>query len=136
MLYTKKDTFMNKKRIVSTVILFFSLLATGTFSSCDKDTNCYLDVYVIDEATTEPISGAAIAISQPNGGTVTDNGVTGPDGHYKTHFKSPAIIQIKATYQVPPAQGGGQRRGDVSVRLLEGETKIAKISLTSQIYFD
>ena len=121
---------MKKKILSFFALLAFSILPMTLFTACDKDTNCYLDVYVVDEATNEPISGAVIKISQDNGGNVRDNGVTDKDGHYKTKFSAPAIINIEATLNVP----GGERRGSTTIRLLEGETINTKIALTSQIY--
>ena len=46
---------MNKKNKIFSVLLFISLLPISLFSSCDKDTHCYLNVHVLDEATREPV---------------------------------------------------------------------------------
>ena len=116
-------------------MLFFSILPLAFFASCDKDTNSYLEVLVIDDATKAPISGANVDITQTGGGTVQAHGVTGADGIFKTMFKAPAIVKVKASLPIPVSQGGGERRGETQVRLLEGETLTAKISLTDQIFF-
>lgn len=119
-------------------MLFFSILPLALFTSCDKDTNCYLKVFVIDDDTKMPISGAFVIISQRNGGTVSnqedqDKGknITGPDGTYTAKFSAPAIVTVNVALHVT----GGERRGETQVRLLEGETLTAKINLTSQIYY-
>lgn len=131
----KNSSFMKKKSILLPLLLFFSVLPLTLFCSCDKDTNCYLDVNVVDEATQRDISGAIVKIYQ-DGGVVSDNGITGDDGVYSTHFKSPAIVKIKAILKVFDTQGNlaGERRGETSVRLLEGETLTAKVVITSQLH--
>ena len=126
---------MKKKILFASAMLFFSILPMLLFTGCDKDTNSYLEVYVIDDDTKLPISGADVDITQSNGGTVQVHGVTGDDGIFKATFKSPAIVKVKASLPIPITQGGGERRGETQVRLLEGETLTAKISLTGQYYF-
>jgi len=135
---------MKKKNFIFSVVLFFSILPMALFSSCDKDTNCYLEVNVVDTGTINPISGETIAgpgipgavveVFQ-DGGTVYAKGVTGSDGVYSTYFNAPAIVKIKAKLQLYNGdQPAGERRGETSVRLEEGETVSAQIVLSSQIY--
>ena len=123
---------MNKKRFLIPVLLFFSLLSTPIFSSCDKDTNCYLTVLVRDEATHAPIPLANVTISQ-NGGSLHAEGVTGVEGTYETYFVAPAIVNVEA--RLPQPDGVGERRGTTSIRLKEGETVTATITLTPQIFY-
>ena len=123
---------MKKKLLLIPALLFFSLLGTTLFSSCDKDTNSYLDVLVVDEATRAPISGAAITITQEHGETY-DEGVTGADGIYSTHFVSPAILNVKAELQL---ETGGRRRGTTTVRVKEGETVTATVTLPLQAVYN
>ena len=123
---------MNKKRTFIPVLLFFSLLTLPIFSSCDKDTNCYLTVLVRDEATHAPIPLANVTISQ-NGGSLRADGVTGVDGTFQTYFVAPAIINVKAT--LPQPEGVGERRGETSIRLKEGETVTATVTLTPEIFY-
>lgn len=127
---------MKKKILFVSAMLFFSILPLALFTSCDKDTNSYLKVLVIDENTKLPISGALVDVSQTNGGTVHAEGVTDGDGTFLTSFSAPAIVKVKAILQLPTEQGGGERRGETQVRLQEGETLTAKIALTSQVYYD
>lgn len=117
-------------------MLFFSLLSMPIFSSCDKDTNCYLTVLVRDEGTHAPIPLAKITISQ-NGGSLYAEGITDVDGTFQTNFTAPAIVNVKAA--LPQEVGGrsiGERRGTTSIRLKEGETVTANITMTSEIFYD
>lgn len=122
---------MNKKITLLALILFLSTLSLSLFTSCDKDTNCYLEVLVLDEASRAPIPGAKIVISQ-NGGSVHDEGVTAENGIYTTHFSAPAILNIKATLDMG---NDGERRGETAVRLKEGETITATVTMTSEIFY-
>ena len=122
---------MNKKITLISVMLFISLLSCGLFTACDKDTNCYLDVLVVDETSRAPISGAKIVISQ-NGGSVHDEGVTDATGMYSTHFSAPAVININATLDMG---NGGERRGSNAVRLIEGEVKTVTIPMPTEIFY-
>lgn len=127
---------MKKKNLLISAMLFFSILPLALFASCDKDTNCYLEVLTIDETTKNPISGVTVEVFQ-DGGNVHDLGVTNGSGTYTAHFPSPAIVKIKATLKLYDATGNpaGERRGETSVRLLEGETVDATITIANQIYY-
>ena len=48
---------MKKKCLFILSLVLFSGL-TMFFSACDKDTNSYVDVYVVDEATKKPLPAA------------------------------------------------------------------------------
>lgn len=122
---------MNKKRTLLPVLLFFSLLSMPIFSSCDKDTNCYLTVLVRDEGTHDPIPLAKIVISQ-NGGSLYAEGITDVDGTFQTNFTAPAIINVQASLP----QEVGERRGNTSIRLKEGENVTATITMTSEIFYN
>lgn len=126
---------MKKKILLTSVMLFISILPLTLFASCDKDTNSYLEVLVIDDDTKVPIPSANIDISQAGGGTIHVTGITGNDGIFKTSFKAPAIVKVKAALPRPDAQGGGERRGEKQVRLIEGETLTVEIPLTNQYFF-
>jgi len=121
---------MNKKRFLIPALLLLSILSLPLFSSCDKDTNCYLNVFVRDEATHAPIPNAKITVSQ-NGGSLYAEGVTAADGTYQTYFVAPAILNIKAVLPLEV----GERRGETSVRLKEGETITATVTMTADIHY-
>ncbi len=136
---------MKKKNLLLSAMLFFSTLSISLFASCDKDTNCYLDVKVVEESVVDPISGTAISgVTVPgatvevyqDGGNVHANGITNGSGIYSTYFDAPAIVKIKAKEQVYNATGQaiGERRGETAVRLKQGETVSALITLGSQLY--
>lgn len=122
---------MNKKVTFLSALLFISMLSLSLFTSCDKDTNCYLDVIVVDEASRAPIPGAKIVINQ-TGGSVYDEGVTNENGVYSTHFNAPAVLYISATLAMP---NDGERRGNGAVRLVEGEVKEVTIPMPADIYY-
>lgn len=122
---------MNKKATFLSALLFISMLSLSLFTSCDKDTNCYLDVLVVDEATRTPISGVNIVINQ-TGGSVYDEGITGENGIYSTHFSAPAVLYINASLPMP---NEGERRGNGAVRLVEGEVKTVTIPMPADIYY-
>lgn len=138
---------MKKKSLFLSALLFFSILPLSLFTSCDKDTNCYLDVKVVNETFIDPVSGAqftnvpipgaAVIVSQ-DGGNVYAEGISDESGEFSTHFVAPAIIKIKAILQLYNDQGlpVAQRRGETSVRLVEGETISAKITVPIQAYYD
>lgn len=126
---------MKKKINRLCLLLFISLLPTALFYSCDKDTNCYLDVLVVDENSRAPISGATVELYQ-NNCDPSDynyrNGITGADGKYSTIFEAPGIFSVKASLNLPE---GGQRRGTGTVRTIEGETKTVTVILTNDVYY-
>lgn len=126
---------MKKKFHILPLLLFFSILPLAFFTSCDKDTNCYVDVLVVDEATRVPVSGVEVMLYQNNGSPNDRNyavGITNEEGIFSTHFPAPAILSIKATYAV---ENNGFRYGTGTVRLVQGETKKATITLESGIHY-
>lgn len=125
---------MKKKFNISALVLFFSLLPIALFSSCDKDTNCYLDVLVVEEGLRTPVSGAKIIIDQ-EGGTVYSEGITEGNGKFSTHFSAPAILNVTAELLVDE-ENHGYRRGSTTVRIAEGETRTATVTLPQQILYN
>ena len=126
---------MKKKINRLCLLLFISLLPVAFFTSCDSDTNCYLDVQVVDEVTKAPVSGATVEVYQ-NNCDPSDynyrNGVTNGSGIFSTVFEAPGIYSIKATLNV---ENGGYRMGTGTVRTIEGETKTTQVVLTTDIRF-
>ncbi|MBR1784524.1 MAG: hypothetical protein IJ760_03680 [Bacteroidales bacterium] len=125
-----------KKKIASfSALLFFSVLTFTLFSACDSDTNSYLDVLVLDELTRKPVSGVNVELYSRNCDVSDYNyqkGVTGADGIFSTYYIAPAILSVKCIY---PLAEGGYRQGMGTVRLLEGQTKTAEITLESSIRY-
>ena len=125
-----------KKKIHSlSLLLFFSLLPLGLFTACDHDTNCYLDVLVVDELTKAPVKGANVELYQNNCDPSDHNyqlGVTDANGIFSTYFIAPGIFSIKASLNV---ENGGQRIGAGTVRVIEGETKTTQVVLGTDINY-
>ena len=119
------------------LLLCFSLLPSLFFTSCDRDTNSYLDVLVLDELTKAPMPGVIVETYQNNRDESDYNfrrGTTGSDGIFSTYYGAPGIMSIYVYYNLP-AETGGQRRGSGTVRVLEGETKTAQIILESAVHY-
>lgn len=126
---------MKKKINRLCLLLFFSLLPMSFFCGCDSDTNCYLDVQVIDETTKAPVPGVIVELYQNNCDPSDYNYrklTTGADGIASTHFDAPGIFSIKATL---PLENNGYRMGTGTVRTLEGEKKVTQVVLTNDIRF-
>lgn len=126
---------MKKKINRLCLLLFISLLPVTLFTSCDSDTDCYLDVQVVDEVTKAPVSGATVEVYQNNCDPSDYNyrkGVTNGNGTFSTVFEAPGIFSIKATLNV---ENGGYRMGTGTVRTIEGETKTTQVVLTTDIRF-
>jgi len=131
---------MKKKNLSWGVVLFFSLLPIALFLACDKDTKCYLDVQVYNGAMEIPFSNAKVEVYQSACDSSDHNyrvGISDANGIYKTTFSAPAILKIKATYILDTIYRDhgdyfqGYRRSEVTARTVEGETKTAKIHVTS-----
>lgn len=131
---------MKKRHFILCATLLFNLLSVALFSSCDRDTNSYLDVKVVEKhpitQALMPVPGAEVEIYQ-DGGTVNAKGFTGNNGVYSTHFVAPAIVSIRVKLDVYNENGVrvGERRANGSVRLTEGETKTTQLTLSDQIFY-
>ncbi len=127
---------MKKRHFILCATLLFSMLSVALFSGCDRDTNCYLDVKVVDSNTKKPIPLAVVEVYQ-DGGTVHALGTTGSDGVYSTFFVAPAIVSIRAKLDVFNENGVrvGERRANGAMRLVAGETKTVQLSMTEQVFF-
>ena len=124
---------MNKKHILFPALLFFSLLTAPIFFSFDKDTNCYLDVLVVEEGTRTPVSNVKIEITQETG-DIHDEGETDIKGKYSTHFPAPAILTVNARL-LADVENNGYRIGSTTVRTADGETVTAIVTLSSDIFY-
>lgn len=130
---------MKKKNITLAVTLFFSLLPTALFLSCDKDTNCYLEVQVFDGSSENTISGVVVEIYQSVCDTTDYNytiGTTDESGMFKATFSAPGILKIRANYTldtIRPDLTVGYRRNDpeTSTRIVEGETVKASVHMNT-----
>ena len=126
---------MKKNVLKACLFLFFSVLTMGLFSGCDSDTNSYLDVLVLDETTRNPVPGVTVELYQRNCDESDYNyqkGTTNDEGIFSTYFGAPAILSIRATL---PLESGGYRKGEGTVRLIEGDLKTTEVILESQIRY-
>lgn len=130
---------MKKKNTTLAALLFFSLLPMTLFLSCDKDTNCYLEVQVYNGSTENPISGASVELYQTACDTSDYNytaGVTDENGVFKATYPAPGILKVRVRRildTVRPDRSIGYRRNDpeTSTRLKEGETVTATVHLNT-----
>ena len=136
---------MKKKILPLFGLLLISVLSTVAFTSCDKDTWCYLDVTVLDSRNNNvPASGAWVKVqyvktneADPQNnvvGTISDTGQCNANGIYKTKFYAPAIFTVEARVKEPDTLNNKEyyRAGEKSIRLKEGEV----VSVTVKIVGD
>ncbi len=101
--------FWMKKLVTISCFLFAVILFIGiavTQSSCAKDTDCTVDIYVVDttghNGVQTAVAGANVKlyanITPP--GQVQAMGTTDNSGHVHFTFKLPAIFDIVATATV------------------------------------
>lgn len=127
---------MKKKTLVGVLALLFSTLVMFTFSSCDKDTMCYVNINVVDELDNSPVEGAYVKIDN-NGSSIFAEGATNANGVYKTEFAAPAIFNVNVQKDVIiDLENGvmGYRKGDATFKLKEGETIDVTVTLKEHTY--
>jgi len=136
---------MKKKVLPFIGILFISLLSTVAFSSCDKDTWCYLDVTVLDSRNNNaPAPGAWVKIqyvktneADPQNnitGTISDTGQCDANGVYSTKFAAPAIFTVLARIDEPDTLNNKfyYREGERSIRLKPSEVVTTTVKVTGE----
>lgn len=126
---------MKKKSIVFALALILSTLVAFTFTSCDKDTMCYVTVKVIDEVDNSAVVGAYVKIDN-NGSSIYAEGATNENGVFKTEFAAPAIFNVNVTKDVviDSVSGAmGYRVGDATFKIKEGETTDVVVTLKEHV---
>lgn len=136
---------MKKNSLFLIGTLLISVLSVLLFTSCDKDTWCYIDVTVIDSKNNNlPAPNAWVKIqyvkenpsdpTNPITGSISDTGQCDASGVYKTRFAAPAIFTVVARVDEPDTLNNRfyYREGEKSVRLKESET----VSTTVKIIGD
>jgi hypothetical protein len=134
---------MKKKSLSVFGFLLISLLSCTVFTSCDKDTWCYVDVTVLDaKNNNEPSPGAWVKIqyvkkndANPQNnvvGTISDTGQCNANGIYQTKFAAPAIFTVTARIDEPDTLNNKYyyREGEKTVRLKEGEAVPVTVKVT------
>ena len=132
---------MKKKVLPFIGILFISLLSTVAFSSCDKDTWCYLDVTVLDSRNNNaPAPGAWVKIqyvktneADPQN-NISDTGQCDANGVYSTKFAAPAIFTVLARIDEPDTLNNKfyYREGERSIRLKPSEVVTTTVKVTGE----
>lgn len=136
---------MKKKSLFFFGTLLISVLSTTLFSSCDKDTWCYIDVTVLDAKNeNKPAPGAWVKIqyvkenesdpSNPITGSILDIGQCNSEGLYQTKFAAPAIFTVQARIDEPDDLNNKPyyRQGEKSVRLKTGETVTTTVKVIGE----
>lgn len=129
---------MKKKILALTCLLLIGGLSAFFFGACDKDTNCYVEVTVIDEITKLPVKGANVKIDIDNS-YVNAEGITDAAGQFKTQFSAPAIFNVAVTYETgydetyTPDIFYCYRKGNNTIRLKEGETVYCTVNLEAAV---
>ena len=130
---------MKKRSLMLTFLLLFSGLSMLTFSSCDKDTNSYLTVTVVDAESKNPISDVSVIVA-PDGGNIEKHiGKTDANGNYETQFVAPAIMSIDVRLDIPAQSTENTlafRHAESSARLKEGEMVIVEVPLPTDVLFE
>ena len=136
---------MKKKILPLFGLLLISVLSTVAFTSCDKDTWCYLEVTVLDSKNNnQPAAGAWVKVQyvkynedDPASsvvGTISDTTQCDNSGVAKTKFAAPAIFTIMARIDEPDTLNNHRfyyREGEKSVRLKEGEIVTTTVKVIS-----
>jgi hypothetical protein len=132
---------MQKKHLFFAGVALISGLSALFFNACDKDTDCYVKVNVVDIVTdslnntdTLPVSGAYVKIDIDSS-MVNAEGKTNAAGIFSTVFTAPAIFNIAVKYTVldtptyDPSKFDVYRRGSNTIRLKEGDTVFSTVIL-------
>lgn len=133
---------MKKKILAIACFVLISGLSTLLFSSCDKDTTCYVEITVIDELTKQPVSGVKVKILDIDTSFGNTQGVTSASGVFSTQFKAPAILNVTAEYETgydemyTPDVFYCYRKGSNTIRLKPGEVVKSTINLEKDIIRD
>lgn len=115
---------MKKKSLLLAVALFFSILSTLTFTACDSDTLCYLDVKVVDATNKTAVSGATVTLSAKGStdANIPRTGVTNEQGIYQTSYAAPFVVEVKATKD-------DKKSSTYTARLKDGEVVEVEVYL-------
>ncbi|MBR1792684.1 MAG: carboxypeptidase regulatory-like domain-containing protein [Bacteroidales bacterium] len=121
---------MKQRRIALIGLLIFSIVSLCMFSSCDKDTDCKLKVFVVKKNDGRAVAKARVEVGK-QGGTIGAEGETDVSGVFQATFAAPAIFDVTATYAVYGDDGSyiGNYANSTSVRLKDGEEVSVTIEL-------
>lgn len=129
---------MKKKFLFFACVALISGISAFFMNACDKDTNCYVEVTVVDEVTKQPVKGVFVKIDIDSS-YVSAEGYTNAQGRFDTVFSAPAIFNVNATYETgydsiyTPDQFYCYRKGSNTIRLKEGEVVQSTVNLEKEI---
>lgn len=129
---------MKKKFLFLFCLALIGGLSAIFFCACDKDTNCYVEVTVLDEVTKKPVKDVFVKIDI-NSSYVNAEGYTNADGRFDAVFDAPAIFNVNATYETgydsvyTPDLFYCYRKGSNTIRLKEGEVVQSTVNLEKEI---
>lgn len=136
---------MKKNFLLTILAVLLCGCAAVFFGSCDKDTNCYVHVTVLDQITDSlgvkrevPVSNAFVKIDIDSS-MVYSQGYTNANGVFKTMFTAPALFNVVAKYIVVdtpaynPSEFVSYRKGNSNIHLKEGDTVYSIVYLGHDI---
>ncbi|MCQ2277905.1 MAG: hypothetical protein MJZ62_01270 [Bacteroidales bacterium] len=132
---------MNKKLLAFACAILIGGLSAILFTACDKDTNCYVQVKVVDETTKAPLKGAFVKIDIDSS-FVSSEGHTDALGIFNTTFSAPAIFNVNVVYEdgyddtYTRDQFYCYRKGSNTIRLKEGDTVYTTVNVEKTIYHE
>ena len=126
---------MKKKFLFALACVLLGGWAFLCFNACDKDTNCYVQVNVVDDmgGTPLPVANAWVKIDSDSS-QVKAEGYTDAAGVYRTMFVAPAIFNVAVKMTVvdedyPADSYQVYRKGSNTLRLKEGDTVYSTVIL-------
>ena len=129
---------MKKKILALACLILIGGFSVFFFGACDKDTNCYVEITVVDEVTKMPVSNVFVKIDIDSS-YINAQGYTNAAGQFTTTFSAPAIFNVAAKYETgyddiyTPDQFYCYRKGNNTIRLKEGEVVRSTVNLESTI---
>ncbi|MBP5516609.1 MAG: hypothetical protein J6X86_06650 [Bacteroidales bacterium] len=129
---------MKKKILIIACLVLMGGFSAFFFGACDKDTDCYVEITVVDEVTKKPVKDVFVKIDIDSS-YVSSEGYTDANGMFKTSFKAPAIFNVSAKYETGYDSVYTRdvfycyRKGNNTIRLKEGEVVKATVNLESTI---
>ena len=140
---------MKKKILTFASLLLIGGLSVFFFAACDKDTNSYAEITVVDQNDGKPVYNAFVKIDSNEsdyGDTTTSSavnasGFTDATGVFRATFSAPAIFNVYVVYendtmyneQYDAVNFYCYRDGKGTIRLREGETVKNTITLMSKV---
>lgn len=129
---------MKKKIFALVCLVLIGGFSIFSIASCDKDTNCYVHVTVVDEVTHAPVKGVFVKIDIDSS-YVNAQGFTDANGVFETTFAAPAIYNVAAKYETGYDSVYTRdlfycyRKGNNTIRLKEGDTVFSTVNLETEI---